>query len=181
MAYLGAAVVLVGLVCALNLLLTVGVVRRLREHTQQFADLNNRNRPALQPRPGAVIADFDVADTDGRPVARGLLDTGTLVGFFAPDCGPCKELLPRFVEHATALREQAGEVFAVVASTTEDRELIAKLSSVARVIVEPPNGPTIQAFGISGFPTLVLVGGDGVVAAAGTTVESVRQVAVSPA
>ena len=37
MAILGAAIVVMGLLCLIDLLLTFGVIRRLREHTEQLA------------------------------------------------------------------------------------------------------------------------------------------------
>lgn len=175
MAYLAAAVALVGVLCVLDLLLTIGVIRRLKDHTRL---LDANSRPPLRPRPGDVVGEFAATDTQGRALSRGGLEAGTLVGFFTTGCAPCKEQLPLFVEHAA---RQSGEVIAVVAAPAPDEAMIAQLSPVARVVVELPDGPTVGAFHVSGFPTVLVVGDDGTVAATGNTVDAVRRLAASRA
>ena len=49
MAILVAAIGLVGLLCLADLLLTFGVIRRLREHTEQLAGLRGQDAPVTRP------------------------------------------------------------------------------------------------------------------------------------
>lgn len=187
LAFLTVAVVFVGVLCLGVLLLTVGVIRRLRQHSEWFANMANLSTlagVAPQPRAGAVIGEFEAVDTGGRRLTRDLLETGTLAGFFTLGCAPCKALLPSFVDYAKSLAGESGSVVAVVAAPAESAErdeMVALLSTVARVVVEPPRGPASTAFGISGFPTLVLVGGDATVRAAGPSLDAVRRDVASPA
>ncbi|WP_026212553.1 TlpA family protein disulfide reductase [Longispora albida] len=165
MAYLTAAVVLVGGLCVLNLLLTLGVIRRLREHTEL---LSRRGSVAddRTPQPGQVIGEF----SSGGLVTADLGER-TLVGFFSPSCAPCKEMLPSFVELA---KGYAGPVVAVVvAAGDEDAPgSVAALEPVARVVVEAPGGAAGKAFGVSAWPTFLVVSG-GRVEVAGHDVDSV--------
>lgn len=179
MAYLGAAVALVGVLCLLDLVLTVGVIRRLRQHTQLFDAQIAGGRPALRPRPGHRVGEFAAIDTHGRPVDQDLLGPGTLIGFFTTDCVPCKELLPRFVDYVAGLGLGLGlgpeQVIAVLAAPEADAAMVAQLGTVARVVVQASDGPMVRAFDLSGFPTLVRMGPDGLVDAAGAVLEALQR------
>ncbi|MEU4572835.1 TlpA disulfide reductase family protein [Nonomuraea sp. ATR24] len=154
MQYLVAAVVLLGVLSLLNLALTAGLIRRLR----QF------DAPARGVPVGHPVGGFTAQDTEGRPVARELLTGPTLVGFFTPGCEPCEDLLPRFVARAGALPHDCLAV--VHAVRAEDAEgYAARLAGAARVVVEGPGGPVQRAFQVAAFPAVFLVGGDGTVLA----------------
>jgi thiol-disulfide isomerase/thioredoxin len=170
-AYLIASVVFVGILCGVNLLLTFGVVRRLREHAELLA---GTPRPVDNDSPvpvGSVVGEFSVTTADGEVVTRDSLDGGTVVGFFSPGCGPCEELLPRFVEYAAS---EAVRVVAVVAAPDmQAGEMAAQLAPVARVVVEGAfGGPVSTAFGVRGYPALCVVDGDGTVIAGGSTMDA---------
>ncbi|MFD0632197.1 TlpA family protein disulfide reductase [Catenulispora yoronensis] len=146
-------------------------------------DAQMAGRPPLRPGPGHQVDDFAAADLARRPVERDQLTAGTLVGFFTTDCAPCKELLPRFVDHVAGLGVDPDDVVAVLAAPTAptapttpaaDEAMIAQLSSVARVVVQAPDGPMVRAFDLSGFPTLVRMGPDGTVEAAGASLDAIR-------
>ncbi|KAB2339802.1 TlpA family protein disulfide reductase [Actinomadura rudentiformis] len=162
MAFLVALVVLVGLLCVIDLLLTIGVIRRLREHTEL---LRVRNEPPGGLPVGSIVDEFAGADTDGRPVTRDSLPAGTLVAFLSSGCAPCEEMKPRFVEAAGMDGEP--QALAVV-SGPGSRELAAQLSAVARVVVEDDtSGPVCAAFQVQAFPTLYRLGPGGRVTATG--------------
>ena len=165
MAYLVAAVVLVGAIATVNLLLTVGVVRRLREHTAELAARRDDPAGPAGLPVGAPVGEFAATGVSGRPVTRAMLDRPALVGFFSPGCAPCKEKLPDFVAQAARRPGGPDAVLAVVVGDpAEAAESVAALRPVATVVVEPEDGPLQWAFAIGGFPTFVLVE-DGVVAA----------------
>ncbi|GAA2590071.1 hypothetical protein SMC26_20370 [Actinomadura fulvescens] len=162
MAFLLALVVFVGLLCTVDLLLTVGVIRRLREHTELLAA---RNEPPGGLPVGSAVGEFTAVDTDGRAVTRESLDDGTLVGFFSPGCAPCEEIKPRFAEAAGT---DGGRRALAVVSGPGGRETAEGLSAVARVIVEDdPGGPVCAAFQVQAFPTLYRLGPGGRVTATG--------------
>jgi hypothetical protein len=166
--YLVAAVVLVGLLCLLDLLLTVGVIQRLRQHTELLNKLQAgpaMAMPDVMLPAGSEVGEFAATTTDGTPVSRELLAGRTFVGFFTPGCQPCKEKLPTFLEAAPAFSGGREQVLAVVvAGPEEGAETTAQLNPVARVVLEPPDGPVAKAFGTTGFPAFGLVDGRQVIA-----------------
>lgn len=168
MAYLVAALVLVGLLAALNLVFTTGVVRRLREHTTELAALRERGtftgRSIAHP-PGMRIGEFAATGVDGSPVSADGLGERALAGFFSPHCEPCKERLPEFVSYAAARPATDGAVLAVVVGDEhESAAVVDELRKVATVVLEAEEGPIQQAFGVTGFPAFVALA-DGRVAA----------------
>ncbi|QYC45876.1 hypothetical protein Nocox_41675 [Nonomuraea coxensis DSM 45129] len=175
MAYVVAALVLVGLLGALNLMLAVGVVRRLREHSAELAALRSGGAAAdagalssfgeVALRDGSPVGAFTAVAVDGEPVTLGTFGDRPLVGFFSPGCTPCEEQLPAFVEFAADRPGGRGTRLAVVVGAGEETaETVERLSPVATVVVEPDGGPVQQAFGVTGFPAFVLVS-DGLVTA----------------
>ncbi|MEV6393531.1 TlpA disulfide reductase family protein [Streptomyces sp. NPDC051907] len=170
MAYLTAVVTLFGLLSIVNLMLTLGVVRRLR--TQRHG-----SSPAAKGDPfqgsglsvGETVGRFSVSDTEGRPLTRDSLHEGMLVAFLSPGCLPCEELLPSVVE----LSRVAGPGQVLVAVVLdEDGEarpdaFVAALSPVATVAVTRLEGELTRAFAIEGMPTGVRMGPEGRIAASG--------------
>lgn len=158
MPYLAAAVVVLGVVCLLNLLLTVGIVRRLRSQT---------GAPDLfELGPGSAPGMFAAVTTTGDPVSHDTL--AGVVGFFSAGCDSCHELLPSFTARARELGRD--NVLAVVGGG--DEELVRALAPVARVITaEPDGGPVARAFRNTWTPALYLVGEDHRVIATGARVE----------
>lgn len=161
-----AAVAIVGLLCALDLLLTLGVIRRLRDHTTM---LTAQRRPEDAPQglpPGERPAGFSAVTTDGDQVA------GTagmrLVGFFAVWCSVCPGRVPSFLEYVSGNGIARDSVLAVVADgDSESPPYLAQLADVARVSIEPSGGAVSAAFKVESFPTFILLDSDGAVQASG--------------
>ncbi|MBP2327581.1 thiol-disulfide isomerase/thioredoxin [Kibdelosporangium banguiense] len=164
MPYLVAAVILVGVLVIIDLILTLGVIQRLREHarlltqalegTQSVADFM---LPAGSPLPG-----LRATTVDGTAAP----DTGPLlIGFFSPTCHACLERLPGFVSYADAFD---GRVLGVAVGAPEDvGDIVAKLRGVADVVIEQVDGPLAKALQVKGMPAMATVGADGVVVASG--------------
>lgn len=161
MPFLIAAVVLVGLLCTLDLILTLGVIRRLREHTELLSQRPEGGlRPALPV--GGEVGEFTTSTVDGETLTRDALREETVVAFFSPGCQPCEEKLPRFVEYARAVPGGRLRVLAaVVGDAGEAGALVAELSPVARVVVEEHDGALSAAFQAKMYPTVLLVAPDG--------------------
>ncbi|MFB9236537.1 hypothetical protein ACFFWC_13410 [Plantactinospora siamensis] len=155
----GALIVLAVLVL-LDLLLTFGVIRRLRDHTEQL------KRAQLMPEaviasPGTPVGNFVAATTDGESLTAESLTRETVVGFFSPGCQPCEALLPGFVDHARTVAGGRDRVVAVIATDSPDSTLVAEkvaaLSPYARTIVERYDGPALTALGAQAYPAVYLV------------------------
>lgn len=153
MPYVVAGLVLVAALCVLDLVLVLAVIRRLREHTthlERLLSVGPDERPALEP--GAVL-----------PTVPADLAGPTLVGFFAPGCGPCGEEIPYFLDRAGLGAERGLAVVVSFGPGSEEEQQLA--AAAVEVVVEPPGGAVSEAFAVNSFPTVFLVR-DGVVEAA---------------
>ncbi|WP_188189793.1 TlpA family protein disulfide reductase [Nonomuraea sp. SYSU D8015] len=172
MAVVWAALILVGAICVLDLILTLGVIRRLREHTTHLETLLRAGTGALAapglPAVGGTVGEFAARTLDGEEVSRRSLSGETLVAFFSPGCKPCLEKLPGFLEHARRRIGGRRLILAIVAGgDAAAAEMTETLRQVARVIVEDGyDGPVAQAFGVSEYPAFCLVDSDGTIVAA---------------
>lgn len=168
---LTAVVMLLAVFSALNLLLTFGVIRRLRVHDAMLGRTARAGMPDVLLAAGGEPQQFEpVATTSGAPLTRDDL-RGAVVAFFSHDCAGCREQVPAFVELARTL--EPGRVVAVVAGDpAANRQLVGTLEPVARVTVEPHQGPVQRAFAARGFPAMCVLDGDGMVEGTATTVEA---------
>ncbi|WP_433442522.1 hypothetical protein [Nonomuraea sp. CA-141351] len=168
MPYLIAVVALVGALCLVDLVLTLGVVRRLREHTKlldalyEAVDLMGGPLGGGQLSPGDVAGDFEATTVDGTRLTRDLLPDGTVVAFLSPDCSGCHEKLPAFASWAAG--QDRSRVLAVVDNRSGDpAEMVTTLKPVAQVIVD---SAVSNAFGVQSFPTFLQVATGGKLLAA---------------
>ncbi|KOX16328.1 redoxin family protein [Nocardiopsis sp. NRRL B-16309] len=173
--------VLVGALCLLNLLLTVGVIRRLKEHTALIGELRSSASGApvqIMLPAGEEVGDFSARTTDGAAVSRGTLGGETLVGVFSPGCSACAEQMPLFTELAASFPGGRDRVLAVVVGDAEESaEEVAALTPVARVVQEAHGGDASAALGVNGFPALARIDAAGRVLASGYSVSDVEVLA----
>lgn len=167
MGLLVGAVTLVGVIGVLELIVLVGVVRKLKEHSSFLAE----KRPAFQPtlRPGQQVGDFATDTVQGAQVSSDGLLSGTEVGFFSPTCKPCWEKIPGFSERAAVAAEAGQPSLAVVVSMTAGADsqpngagdtMVERLRESAAVVLEEINGPVSTAFRVLGFPATLVVDRD---------------------
>ncbi|MEV4641155.1 TlpA disulfide reductase family protein [Actinoplanes sp. NPDC049548] len=165
MRYLYVLVAVLSAISILNLLLTFGIIRRLRSQPMG----RPVNYPGVLPV-GAVAGDFAAWDIQDRPVSRDDLSGRTLVGFFSPGCSSCLERLPDFVAVSAAFGPERS--WAVVLGDVEQAgEYLPSLEPVARVVLQDPDGPLMSAFSVSAFPTFFVVDAGGRVLSSGLTTE----------
>lgn len=168
MTLLVAAVSALGILCLLDLVLTLGVIRRLREHSDL---LSGKSQDPTDPgdamlQAGKTPSEFETTTVTGRTVSRNGISGRTLLGFFSPECSLCRKWAPAFAEHVAGLPEDERQALAVVVGReAECGELVASLGDVP-VVLEPTGGAMSSAYDVRGFPSLAVVT-DG-----GTVVES---------
>lgn len=163
--------VLVGAIGLLNLLLLVGVLARLKDHTATIEELaGGRDSHEGVAKPGTTIGEFDAIAVDGSVIGRHDLERGDVVAFFSPTCGPCIERVPQFATYASQLARTGATVVAVVVGDPgQAREMIETLTPGALVVTAARPDPIVTAFEASGYPAIYLVGADHTVAASGHT------------
>lgn len=157
MPVIAAALTLVGALCLFDLVISVGIIKRLREHSEL---LSNNARLIGPPTisVGEVVEEFAVAAIDGKQISSASFIGETLVAFFSPTCQPCLEKLPRFLDYArTVPGGKDGVVSAVIGDRSVSAAMIAELSEVATVVAEDRGGPFSTAFKASATPTLLRV------------------------
>jgi hypothetical protein len=168
------AIVLLAVLSTLNLLFALGIVRRLRQHTDLLRGNSTRR---LRLEPGEAVGEFSARSVAGVEVDRDSV-RGSLVGVFSATCEPCKALLPGFLEHAATLPADSRPALAVVAGDAlETAAMAAQLESVARVVVEEVGGPVCSAFGVTGYPAVFVVSEEGRIESSGGSLEAVLPVA----
>ncbi len=153
-------------VCLLDLVLTLGVVRRLRQHTELISNLSTGGR-----QPYAILADGDTAGpfetvaTTGEPVSRDRLSGRTLVGSFTPHCSACEVKLPAFVDFAKSFPGGRDQVIAVIVAPENEAETYREqLEPVARVVIESPmTGEIGKALALDSFPAFGVLDQSGTV------------------
>jgi hypothetical protein len=164
--YLAAAVA-VAIVCTvLNLVLTFGVIRKLREHDALIAGTASEHGHAeATAPPGATVAAIAATTVDGRPVSSRPADGPLLVGFFSPDCRPCEERIPEFIRYHD--RTGVAAIAVVIGDELTGGPHVSRLSGHVDVVVEPRNGPFGTAFQVTSYPALCLVDPSGLVLGGG--------------
>jgi hypothetical protein len=163
-----AAVVIVGLLCLIDLLLTFGVIRRLREHTELLRDRDHpiTMSPVIGLSAGQTPAAFTVATADGTVTGPAGL---RLVGFFSAGCSACPERVAPFAGYARSHQLAVDEVLAVilVGDSGEPPSYLNAVAEVAQVSVQPFDCPAAQAFAVAGYPAFCLLDADGAVLSSG--------------
>lgn len=151
-----ASLVLVGLLSVLNLILALGIIKRLREHTEL---LSRRAGSPTEVTVGEQVGAFSTTTVDGEALSHESWVAGTLVGFFSPNCEPCRDKLPEFVRYARSVSEGPESVLAVVIGDLEEAAgFVTDLAPVAKVVVEDShNAPVSAAFKVSAYPTMLVV------------------------
>ncbi|GAB2932570.1 hypothetical protein GCM10027280_20300 [Micromonospora polyrhachis] len=155
--YLTVAVVLVAVLGLVNLVFTLGVVRRLREHTELLSG-QQAKQPEAMLEGGGVPAEFRSTSTDGRVFTRAELRPMTLVAFVSPACDLCEEQIPTLLDRARHMPGGPEHVWVVVVGKGPETEPYAeRFREVATVFIEPGNGDLPLAFKINGYPAFGLV------------------------
>jgi hypothetical protein len=158
--FLGAAVAVVGALCLLDLVLTFGVIRRLREHTELLGRGSVPDRPIIGLATGEPVAAFS-ARTLGGELLTGA--TGLRVaGFFSSVCSVCPERVGPFTEYLAAHRIPRESVLSVVVAPDGSLPPYAdRLSEAGQVCAARYDSEVVRAFKVSGFPSFCLLDADG--------------------
>jgi hypothetical protein len=179
-AALTAAIVLVGLLCLVDLLLTVGVVRRLREHeVKMVAVTSSLSGPGPSWLPvGSRPPAFTSATVAGEVLSdHALADGRAIVAFLQSGCRPCEERLPAFRALMEGKRGAGTRAIAVVVgSPPSSAPLMASLRDIAPVVGGKEAEHLARTFAVNAFPTFYALE-DGLVTAVGTDVGQVADTA----
>ncbi|MEU6729831.1 hypothetical protein ABZ917_39530 [Nonomuraea wenchangensis] len=145
-----------GCLMCLNLLFTYGVVRRLKEHEKQLADLGSGDvLPPATPAVGTDIPDFHAVTVDGREVGRNVLGKGeAYVAFFTTGCAPCRERLPEFARFAED-RPNARVLAVIAGEPGKAMEMAGSFGDGVMTVVEEGPAALSSTFDVDRYPTIL--------------------------
>jgi hypothetical protein len=159
-----AAIAVVGVLCVLDMLMTFGAIRRLREHTELLRALSVPDVPVIGLAIGESPGAFSAVTAGGQPVSN--LDGYRLIAFFSTSCSICPERVAPFAHYVAQHRLAQDAVLAVVVGpVTEPPPYLDQLAEVAQVCVEGHEGELGNTFKVVGFPAFCLLDSGGVVTA----------------
>lgn len=164
MTVLTGAVALVGALCLLDLLLTLGVIRRLREQATMLTLPRLTAEPGIGLGAGQAPAPFSVTGADGTAVTgpAGL----RVVAFFSTTCQACPAGVRAFIGYLRAHPVDEAEVLVVVTGEGADSApYLADLAEVGHVHAEPTDGPLSEAFAVRMVPAFFTLDAAGTVVA----------------
>jgi len=166
MVILGAAVALVGALCVLDLLLTFGVIRRLRQHTEIISGAGAAAPAVVGLLPGEQVPAFTAITLDGEVVSS--VSGVRAVGFFAAGCSACPGQVGPFTGYLTSNDIGTGGALSVIVAV--DDELPAytdRLRAAGPVCLVEAGSDLLSAFKVSGFPAFCVLDDAGVMVASG--------------
>jgi hypothetical protein len=171
---LTAAVILVGVVAAADLLLSFAVVRRLAA-LQARGTGAGAGSSAGAPAPGHLVGEFRVGLLDGGEfTADHLRQEAAVVAFLSPTCEPCRRAIEELTQLSVPL---ARPLYVLIAGSAQDADLLAvarQMPAGARVAAIAHDDAVMRAFAADGYPTVVSTA-DGAVLAAGLRVADVLE------
>ncbi|MFC5834835.1 hypothetical protein [Nonomuraea insulae] len=168
MPFLIAAVVLVGVLCLFDLLLTFAVLRRLREHAAELERLAGEPR-TLPYDPSFLIGRTlpgTAANTEPRP---------RLVAFFDAGCDTCHEHAPVF---AAAARPGTSLAF-ITGAGPQLRSLVDAVGGAATVVSGEDADAIVAELGIQAFPMFLRLDADGRITQADMDLERLAETAAT--
>jgi hypothetical protein len=157
-----AVVAVVGGLCLLDLFLTFGVIRRLREHTELLSAARRAPSQALGLPAGERPGRFSAVTTEGEQVssAAGL----RVVAFFSSSCSICPERAPSFASYLRAEHFERDSVLVIsVGPENVVPPYLDELAGLARICIEEEDGDIAKAFKVNGVPVFFQLDADRVV------------------
>ena len=169
---LTAAVILVGVVAAADLVLSFAVVRRLAAVQARGAAAG---ASAGAPAPGHVVGAFRVGLlAGGEFTVDHLRHEPAIVAFLSPTCEPCRRAIEELKRLPVPL---ARPLYVLIAGSAQDADLLAvarQMPAGAHVGAIAHTDGIMKAFAADGYPTLVSTA-DGAVVASGLRVGDVLE------
>jgi hypothetical protein len=172
MTLLAVAVGLLAVLTALNLLILLGVVRRLRTISATGGAPATSTPAEVLPPAGTRVGSFTLTAVDGTQVSEADLAEGrSLVVMLSPSCSPCRDTATKLAAQRDTLPDRT---FILLRTEMDEPELdgmlaiLDILAGVAKVATFTGGDDVEQAFASRGYPTGIAVE-NGVVTASSFT------------
>ncbi|MFI6048443.1 hypothetical protein ACIA8C_43020 [Nocardia sp. NPDC051321] len=183
MSILIAVTTILAIATAAHLVVTLGLVRRLRAHTDLLAQLAD-NTDRLLPT-GTPIPAFTAQTVDGDVIDQTNLRHPAAVALLAVDCPHCRTNLPEFVAYIHGAGYPRERVLAVVTTNertdpTARQDMLDILTPVATVVCETSTDGTVTtSFDAQAFPAFYLTGANATITSGTHAVRKLPNTATS--
>jgi thiol-disulfide isomerase/thioredoxin len=178
MTTLAAAVVVIAAISVVNLLLTFGIIRRVRDHDAKLTAAGQYIPIDTGLPVGQAVPPFEAVTTEGERVDQSGLSRGSqVVAFFSSSCEACREHLPQVTRYLSTV-DRAQTLVVVSGDERQGADLVETLAPLARTVVEDEMGPLVVAFRVQAFPAFFALQ-DGVVTVNAPTVRSLLNTPVA--
>lgn len=177
MPFVVAGLVLVGVLCLIDMLLTFAVLRRLREHSARLAEIPEftmNGGPEYSAKfAGLPLPEFSARAVDGAEVSTpSMRGRPGLVAVFSAGCGPCRDQYPVFAAWA-GVADANAMALVTGADSTEAAEMTGRLADVSVVVAGAEADALADRLGVTVFPTFLQVDDAGVVVKAETNLSMI--------
>lgn len=146
-----------------------------------LALLLGTNTATAAPRPGDIAPEFTLQDLSGKQhkLAELRAKGPVLLFFWSTECGYCRVMAPK-LQQLHAERASAGLTIAGIDHDFKMREQVEAFVQERKLEFlilhgSLDNADAIEAYGVPGTPTLVVVGRDGKVLYFGHSLDGARQ------
>jgi len=172
-------VLLIGVILSLNVVMTLGLVRRLRQIHRSVSEWIPSNR--FVPLPdglsvGEPPPSFSVTDLDGGVFSKTTLDGQiSVLGFFAASCGSCRLYLPRLRDLSKRRSRDLQSLVVIDGDPAHADDLIAMGRETGRVVAGEHSAGMSGIFKVRLYPTFYVVDGSGKVAFGSNSIEDLER------
>jgi hypothetical protein len=170
------------LLCLVNLLLMLGIVRRLRDHESRIQEMSMQRGPdwhPIDPIPsvGESIEEFTAETVDGAAIDHRSVFGATAV-FLDANCDSCHDRIPEIAQWAKG--GERARIFAFVNGQDEEKaEIIAALNPVTQVVSDTFQLHVTKSFRVRKFPAYLALDNRGTITAAGEDFHTLFQSSAS--
>lgn len=175
MAFLVAVVVFLAISVMFNLLLTLGLVRRARAHSDLLSEFAAAQARFL--KVGTTVPVLSAESVRGIQITTTMFGSSGVIAFLSDSCSYCRRELPELVAYIQDGGYPPERVLAVVAASDRDdagsealTAMLETLGPIATIVREPRGGGVLaEAFKVDGYPSFYLTD-SGAIAAAGSVI-----------
>lgn len=146
------------LLALVNILFTIGVLRRIRDHAEQITNLERQLVPRDASMLGHRVVPLDLTGQRVDPLPLSIFENADWA-FFEDDCSACEFKLPTYIQLMNAQpAPQFPQVVAIIGESPKADDMAASVHHLPTHLVRTADSsPMVESFSLKGFPAFVAV------------------------